>query len=86
MKLNVLVLFEDLTLAVPFAQQNTNSYTIISYVCIICPWQVFQRRVDNTVGFNLDWKSYKEGFGDPSRNFWLGGSTQLTLHSNSQAL
>jgi len=34
--------------------------------------QVFQRRVDATVNFYLNWASYKAGFGDLKENFWLG--------------
>ncbi|XP_045177084.2 ryncolin-1-like [Mercenaria mercenaria] len=34
-------------------------------------WTVIQRRVSNS-HFKRNWEEYKEGFGDPNDNFWLG--------------
>ena len=35
-------------------------------------WIVFQQRIDASVDFNLPWQNYRDGFGIPSGNFWLG--------------
>ncbi|CAC5390000.1 ANGPT2 [Mytilus coruscus] len=35
-------------------------------------WTVIQRRIDGTTSFDRNWVEYREGFGDPQKEYWLG--------------
>ncbi|KAK3095961.1 hypothetical protein FSP39_021339, partial [Pinctada imbricata] len=48
--------------------------------------QVFQKRLDGSVDFYRDWMDYKEGFGDPSGEYWLGKNIFVVLPHLSSLL
>ncbi|KAL1517597.1 hypothetical protein ABEB36_001338 [Hypothenemus hampei] len=50
-------------------------------------WTVIQRRNDFGVpreNFNRDWNDYKNGFGDPGKEFWLGNENIYMLTNNEE--
>ncbi|XP_012370095.1 angiopoietin-4-like [Octodon degus] len=56
--------------------------------CVMDPsggaWTVIQHRKNGTVNFNQNWEDYKQGFGDPAGEYWLGNEVvhQLTSSTN----
>ncbi|XP_022081507.1 ficolin-1-like [Acanthaster planci] len=40
---------------------------------------VLQRRVDGSISFHRNWQEYADGFGDLTREFWLGNEKLRTL-------
>ena len=45
-------------------------------------WLVIQRRMDGSVNFYRAWSDYRQGFGNPSGEFWIG---LKTMHSLTQS-
>ncbi|XP_048769693.2 ryncolin-1-like [Ostrea edulis] len=42
-------------------------------------WTVIQKRIDGSTDFYKTWEEYKNGFGDPCKNYWIGNDAIHTL-------
>lgn len=73
-----------------FYIENNTSARLLNFLqsCKIYFRQVIQRRDD--IGdpirenFNRDWTDYKNGFGDPTKEFWMGNENIYMLTSNDE--
>uniref|UniRef100_A0A8W8J518 Fibrinogen C-terminal domain-containing protein n=1 Tax=Magallana gigas TaxID=29159 RepID=A0A8W8J518_MAGGI len=45
-------------------------------------WTAIQKRVDGSTDFYRTWKEYKEGFGNPSHDYWIGNDVVHQLTKN----
>ncbi|XP_061176301.1 angiopoietin-4-like [Saccostrea echinata] len=45
-------------------------------------WTAIQRREDGSTYFYRNWREYKKGFGDPSKNYWIGNDAVFELTKN----
>ncbi|KFO19754.1 angiopoietin-4 [Fukomys damarensis] len=55
--------------------------------CVMDPeggaWTIIQRREDGSVDFQRNWEEYKQGFGDPAGEHWLGNEVVHQLTSRA---
>ncbi|XP_056001829.1 fibrinogen-like protein A [Ostrea edulis] len=49
-------------------------------------WTVIQKRQDNSTDFQRNWTDYKNEFGDPSKNYWIGNDAIHYLTNINQEL
>ncbi len=47
-------------------------------------WTVIQNRQDGSVDFNGTWQEYREGFGSPQGEHWLGNAALYALTATGQ--
>lgn len=47
-------------------------------------WTVIQRRMDGSVNFARSWQTYKDGFGKPQGEYWLGNEDIHLLTSKTK--
>ncbi|CAC5390290.1 Fibrinogen-like protein A,Ryncolin-4,Angiopoietin-related protein 1,Ficolin-3,Ficolin-1-B,Techylectin-5A,Ficolin-2,Ryncolin-1,Tenascin-R,Ficolin-1,Fibrinogen C domain-containing protein 1-A,Tenascin-X,Tenascin-N,Ryncolin-3,Fibrinogen C domain-containing protein 1,Ryncolin-2,Angiopoietin-related protein 2,Ficolin-1-A,Tenascin,Fibrinogen C domain-containing protein 1-B,Angiopoietin-4 [Mytilus coruscus] len=47
-------------------------------------WTIIQRRIDGKTDFDRNWVDYREGFGDPQKEYWLGNKYLNILTTNGK--
>ncbi|CAC5409960.1 Fibrinogen-like protein A,Ryncolin-2,Angiopoietin-1,Ryncolin-4,Angiopoietin-2,Microfibril-associated glycoprotein 4,Angiopoietin-related protein 7,Ficolin-1-A,Ficolin-1-B,Ficolin-2,Ryncolin-1,Ryncolin-3,Ficolin-1,Angiopoietin-4 [Mytilus coruscus] len=63
-----------------------DSYTPVRVFCVITKtekWTVIQKRFDGFVDFYRSWDGYKQGFGDPAGEYWLGNEALHKISSST---
>ena len=47
-------------------------------------WLIIQRRINGDVSFNRKWKEYRHGFGDVTKEYWLGNDNIFLLSNQAR--
>ena len=61
-------------------------FTSPTSVISVNNWIVFQQNINSLVSFDRGWTDYKNGFGDPTGNFWMGLEKLHILTNNDQSV
>ncbi|XP_062593512.1 fibroleukin-like [Saccostrea cucullata] len=49
-------------------------------------WTTIQRRINGSLSFDRDWSAYKNGFGSPEQDVWVGNGLIHLLTKENSAL